>query len=242
MRFSDVNAVVTGGASGIGRATALALARDGARVSIIDLDADGAISTASETRGEARSIDISDVDAVPGAIREIAEELGDIDVLVNCAGWDRAQPFTETDPDFWHKVVGINLIGTMAVTHAALGHMPDGSAIVNVASDAGRVGSSGEVVYSAAKGGVIAFSKALAREVARRRIRVNAVAPGPTDTPFLESFDDSGQLAAAMARQTPLRRLATPGDVAAAICFLASDEASHITGQVLSVSGGLTMV
>ena len=161
---------------------------------------------------------------------------------MNCAGWDRAQAFTETDPDFWHKVVGINLIGTIAVTHAALGHMPDGSAIVNVASDAGRVGSSGEVVYSAAKGGVIAFSKALAREVARRRIRVNAVAPGPTDTPFLESFDDSGKLAEAMARQTPLRRLATPGDVAAAICFLASDEASHITGQVLSVSGGLTMV
>ena len=123
-----------------------------------------------------------------------------------------------------------------------VGYMPDGSAIVNVASDAGRVGSSGEVVYSAAKGGVIAFSKALAREVARRRIRVNAVAPGPTDTPFLESFDDSGKLAEAMARQTPLRRLATPGDVAAAICFLASDEASHITGQVLSVSGGLTMV
>ena len=242
MRFGDVNAVVTGGASGIGRATALALARDGARVSIIDLDADGANSTASETRGEARSIDISDVDAVPGAIREIAEELGGIGVLVNCAGWDRAQAFTETDPDFWHKVVGINLIGTIAVTHAALGHMPDGSAIVNVASDAGRVGSSGEVVYSAAKGGVIAFSKALAREVARRRIRVNAVAPGPTDTPFLESFDDSGKLAEAMARQTPLRRLATPGDVAAAICFLASDEASHITGQVLSVSGGLTMV
>jgi 2-hydroxycyclohexanecarboxyl-CoA dehydrogenase len=163
-------------------------------------------------------------------------------VLVNCAGWDRAMPFADTDDDFWVRVIDINLLGPIALTHAVLPHLEEGAAIVNVASDAGRVGSSGEVVYSAAKGGVIAFTKALAREVAKRGIRVNAVAPGPTDTPFLTNFDESGRLAEAMIRQTPLRKLATPEDVAEAISFLASPAASHITGQVLSVSGGLTMV
>ena len=136
----------------------------------------------------------------------------------------------------------LNLLGPIAVTHAVIPHLSNGSAIVNVSSDAGRVGSSGEAVYSGAKGGVIGFTKALAREMAQRQIRCNVVSPGPTDTAFLSSFDETGNLAKAMTRQTPLRKLATPQDVASAICFLGSSDADHITGQVLSVSGGLTMV
>jgi len=235
MRFENVNAIVTGAASGIGRATAERLQAEGATVGVLDLAPTdiGAISV---------TVDISDVDTVGPAVNELTSELGPVGLLVNCAGWDRAQPFADTDSDFWRKVVAINLLGPMAVTHAVLPQMSEGSAIVNVSSDAGRVGSSGEVVYSGAKGGVIGFTKALAREVARRQIRCNAVAPGPTETPFLASFDETGKLAEAITRQTPLRKLATPDDVAAAICFLGSNDANHITGQVLSVSGGLTMV
>lgn len=231
MRFEGLRAVVTGGLSGIGRATADRLAGEGADVVVVDI-AESSTSV---------QLDISNLEEVDPAVDSIAES-GPIDILVNCAGWDVAQPFAETNVDFWRKVVDINLLGPVAMTHACLRHMPDGASIVNVASDAGRVGSTGEVVYSGAKGGVIAFTKALARETARRQIRVNAVAPGPTETPFLESFDDTGRLAEAMTRQTPLKKLATPEDVAAAICFLASGDAGHITGQVLSVSGGLTMV
>lgn len=234
MRFEGATAIVTGAASGIGKAVAERLTREGASVGIIDVV--GVDQEASVV------LDISDLDAVPQGVDRLAATLGSVDILVNCAGWDRAQPFTDTDPRFWNKVVGINLLGPIAVTHAALGYMPDGAAIVNVASDAGRVGSKGEVVYSGAKGGVIGFSKALARETARRRIRVNCVAPGPTDTALLAAFDPSGKLAEAITKQTPLHKLATPEDVAAAICFLASADAGHITGQVLSVSGGLTMV
>ncbi len=234
MRFEGINAIVTGGASGIGRATAERLEAEGASVGVLDL--------AGVDHEPAVVVDISNLEAVAWAVDELAEALGSIDLLVNCAGWDRAMPFVNTDSEFWTKVVGINLLGPIAVTHATLNHMPDGGAIVNVASDAGRVGSTGEVVYSGAKGGVIGFTKALAREVSRRQIRVNAIAPGPTDTAFLESFDPSGKLAEAITKQTPLRKLATPEDVAAAICFLGSSDAGHITGQVLSVSGGLTMV
>lgn len=234
MRFEGISAIVTGGASGIGRATVERLSAEGAQVGVLDL--------AGTEHEPAVVVDIADLDAVPWAVGELAEALGSIDLLVNCAGWDRAQPFVETDRAFWEKIVGINLLGPMAVTHAALPLMSDGGAIVNVASDAGRVGSTGEVVYSGAKGGVIGFTKALAREVARRQIRVNAIAPGPTDTALLDSFDPSGQLAEAITKQTPLRKLATPDDVASAICFLGSADAGHITGQVLSVSGGLTMV
>lgn len=197
---------------------------------------------AEEIGAVTAGLDLVDLESIPPSISELAAELGDIDLLVNCAGWDRAMPFAETESSFWRKVLDINLMGPIAVCHAVLPRMADGGAVVNVGSDAGRVGSSGEVVYSAAKGGVIAFSKALAREVAARRIRVNVVAPGPTDTPFLASFDETGKLAAAMERQTPLRKLAKPEDVAAAIAFLGSEDAGHITGQVLSVSGGLTMV
>lgn len=242
MRYENRRVVVTGGASGIGEATARRLADEGARLGLIDIDIAGVSSVAEELEGVASAVDLADVDAIPPAIATLVETLGRVDLLVNCAGWDLAQPFVDTDPAFWRKVIDINLMGPIAVTHATLPHMPDSSAIVNVASDAGRVGSSGEVVYSGAKGGVIGFSKALARETASRGIRVNVVAPGPTDTPFLASFDESGKLAAAMERQTPLKKLATSDDVAAAILFLGSEDAGHITGQVLSVSGGLTMV
>lgn len=234
MRFEGIKAIVTGAASGIGEATASRLRTEGAEVGVLDL--------AVVAEEPSVAVDISDLEAVRPAVDQLAESLGAIDLLVNCAGWDRAMPFVDTDEDFWQKVVGINLLGPIAVTHAALTHMPDGGTIVNVASDAGRVGSTGEVVYSGAKGGVIGFTKALAREMSRRGIRVNCVAPGPTDTALLESFDPTGKLADAIIKQTPLRKLATPDDIAAAICFLASVDAGHISGQVLSVSGGLTMV
>jgi 2-hydroxycyclohexanecarboxyl-CoA dehydrogenase len=211
-------------------------------VASIDIDSEGATVVADETGGIAIAFDLSDLEAIPSVVTDLVEELGSIGILVNCAGWDRAMPFDQTDRDFWLRVVAVNLLGPIALTHAVLPHMPEGAAIVNISSDAGRVGSSGEVVYSAAKAGVIGFSKALAREVAARGIRVNVVAPGPTATPFLERFDETGKLAAAMERQTPLKKLATAEDVASAIAFLGSDDAGHITGQVLSVSGGLTMV
>ncbi|HJU50713.1 MAG TPA: SDR family NAD(P)-dependent oxidoreductase [Acidimicrobiia bacterium] len=231
-------ALVTGSSSGIGLATAKQLLDASFHIGLLDISA----PQLEHPDVIPFLVDLRDRDGVRQVVAAAAEELGKIQVLVNCAGWDRAMPFVDTDDAFWSKVIEINLLGPMAVTQAALPHLEDGGAIVNVASDAGRVGSSGEVVYSAAKGGVIAFTKALAREVAKRGIRVNAVAPGPTDTPFLTRFDESGKLAEAMIRQTPLRKLATPEDVARAISFLASPDAGHITGQVLSVSGGLTMV
>jgi 2-hydroxycyclohexanecarboxyl-CoA dehydrogenase len=238
MGDSKPTALVTGSSSGIGLATARQFLDASYRVGLLDvfphrIDHPDAVPF---------QVDLRDRAGIREVLAAAIEELGMISVLVNCAGWDQAMPFIETGDDFWLKVIDINLLGPLALTHAALSHFEDGGAIVNVASDAGRVGSSGEVVYSAAKGGVIAFTKALAREVAKRGIRVNAVSPGPTDTPFLSGFDDTGRLAEAMVRQTPLRKLATPEDVAAAIFFLASPAAGHITGQVLSVSGGLTMV
>lgn len=242
MRYGNKMAIVTGAASGIGAATVRRLASEGARVGLIDIDGERARAVAEEIGGVVAEVDLADIAAIPPAVRSLAEDLGEIDLLVNCAGWDVAMPFVDTGADFWRKVIEINLLGPIAITHAALPHMAASSAIVNVSSDAGRVGSSGEVVYSGAKAGIIGFSKALAREVANRPMRVNVVAPGPTDTALLASFDDTGRLAAAMERQTPLRKLATPEDVAAAISFLGSTEAGHITGQVLSVSGGLTMV
>ncbi len=242
MRYESKRAVVTGAASGIGAATARRLAHEGALVAALDIDGDAVAAVAKEIGGAPFKMDLRDVEAMPTVVDEVIGKLESIDLLVNCAGWDRAMPFVDTDPEFWRSVIDINLMGPIALTHAALPHIETGGAIVNVSSDAGRVGSSGEVVYSGAKGGVIGFSKALAREVAGRGVRVNVVAPGPTDTPFLAAFDETGRLAEAMQRQTPLKKLATPEDVASAIAFLGSEDAGHITGQVLSVSGGLTMI
>jgi 2-hydroxycyclohexanecarboxyl-CoA dehydrogenase len=177
----------------------------------------------------------------------MVQQVGPIDVLVNNAGWDRVQRFVDSDEAFWDRVLAINLKGQIACAHAVLPGMIERQQgrIICVASDAGRVGSSGEVVYSAAKGGVIAFTKAVAREVARFNICVNAVAPGPADTPFLKIFSEdpsNERIVEAMVRATPLRRLAQPVDVAGVIAFLASDDAAFMTGQTVSVSGGLTML
>jgi 2-hydroxycyclohexanecarboxyl-CoA dehydrogenase len=251
VKLKDRTAVVTGGASGIGRAITQALAREGARVAVLDLDEGGARETAAaiERSGgsaAAHRIDITDVGAVDGAIDAVAARWGGLHVLVNCAGWDKPMPFVETTPEFWDKIIGVNLRGPLACTRAALRHMikADYGKIVTIASDAGRVGSTGEAVYSAAKGGLIAFTKTVAREVARHHINVNCVCPGPSDTPLFqkEFAEKSPKLAESLKRVIPWGRLGVPDDVAPAVVFLASDDAGFITGQTLSVSGGLTMV
>ena len=244
-------AVVTGAASGIGRAIALALAREGAKVAIADLNEAGgaAVVRAIETDGgtaRAWRADVTDAAAVEALVAQVVKQWGGVHVLVNNAGWDTPMPFVETTPDFWDRILALNLRGPIACTHAVLPHMirQAHGKIVSIASDAGRVGSSGEAVYSAAKGGIIAFTKTIAREVARHRINVNCVCPGPSDTPLFQNefARASPKLAASLTRVIPWGRLGTPEDVAPAVVFLASDEAGFITGQTLSVSGGLTMV
>jgi len=251
MKLKARAAVVTGGASGIGRAIAQALAREAARVAVLDLDETGARETATaiERAGgtaAAYRVDVTDVAAVDHTIDAVAARWGGLHVLVNCAGWDKPMPFVETTPEFWDKILAVNLRGPLACTRAALRHMikAEYGKIVTIASDAGRVGSTGEAVYSAAKGGLIAFTKTVAREVARHRINVNCVCPGPSDTPLFqkEFAEKSPKLAESLKRVIPWGRLGVPDDVAPAVVFLASDDASFITGQTLSVSGGLTMV
>jgi len=235
-------AVVTGGGSGIGRATALRLAESGLSVAAADRDEPAArAAAASNERIHAFAVDVADHGSVAELAAAVGERLGPPRVVVNCAGWDETMPFVETEPSFWGRVVAINLLGVVAVTHAFLGPMIERGAgrIVNVASDAGRVGSSGESVYAGAKGGVIAFTKSVAREFARHGITANVVCPGPTDTPLFRSQPE--RLQEALVRAIPLRRLGDPADVAAAIAYFASPEAGFVTGQVLSVSGGLTM-
>jgi 2-hydroxycyclohexanecarboxyl-CoA dehydrogenase len=251
MEFQDRVALVTGGASGIGRATCLALAARGARVAAADINAPGAEQVAEEIRrreGEALAVemDVTRRPSVAQAVQQVLDRWGKVDVLVNAAGWDRIVPFLDSTEDLWDRVININFRGVLNTCHVVLPHMVQrgGGVVVNISSDAGRVGSSGETVYSGAKGAVIAFSKALAREVARHNIRVNVVAPGITDTPLLQQIIQAGneKLIDAIVRSTPLRRMARPEEVAEAVVFLASDRASFITGQTLSVSGGLTMV
>lgn len=201
------------------------------------------VDEVTEDDGEAIAVqvDVRDFDAVAKAREAIVENLGRPSIIVNCAGWSVIQPFLENDREFWTKAIDINLVGTIAVTRAFLDDLiaSESGKIVNIASDAGRVGSTGEVVYSAAKGGVIAFTKALAREMARHRISVNCVCPGPTATPMLLAQDP--KRIEALTKAVPLRRLAEPQDIAKVVQFFASSEADYVTGQVLSVSGGLTM-
>ena len=251
MRLEDKVAVVTGAASGIGRAIALALAAEGARVAVLDLNEAGAVAVAAEivhARGEARpwQVDVADAARVAATVEDVIARWSTVHVLVNCAGWDRPMPFVETTPDFWDKILAINLKGPIACTRAVLPPMiaQGHGKIVSIASDAGRVGSTGEAVYSAAKGGLIAFTKTIARETARHRINVNCVCPGPSDTPLFqrEFAGPSPKLAESLKRIIPWGRLGTPEDIAPAVVFLASDDASYITGQTLSVSGGLTMI
>ena len=248
--MNDRVALVTGGARGIGRAICLALAADGHAVAVADVRLDGAEETAAsaEAAGEralAVELDVTDRESLTEAVRRVEERLGPVDIVVNNAGWDELRPFLETDEAFWDRVIEINLKGCLRVTRAVLPGMVERGfgRVVNIGSDAGRVGSSLEAVYSGAKGGVIAFTKTLAREVARDGVTANTVCPGPTRTPMLEAMAESGgeRLVDSLTRAVPMRRLGRPEEVAAAVAFLASERAGFITGQTLSVSGGLTM-
>jgi 2-hydroxycyclohexanecarboxyl-CoA dehydrogenase len=236
-------ALVTGAGSGIGRASALALAAAGFTVAVADLDADAAADTALAPGSlHAFAVDVADGDSVGALADGVHARLGVPEVIVNCAGWDETHPFADTERPFWERVIAVNLLGVVAVTHAFLAGMIErarGGRIVNVASDAARVGSSGEAVYAGAKGGVVAFTKSLARETARHGITANAVCPGPTDTPLFRAQPQ--RLQEVLERAVPMRRLGTPDDVAGAIAYFASEQAAYVTGQVLSVSGGLTM-
>jgi len=251
--MSNRTALVTGGAQGIGRGIAAALAAQGYRVAIADLNIETATQTAkdlSEAGGTviAVEVNVTDTASVVAGMRTVETDLGPVEVVVNNAGWDDFMPFIATSEDFWDKILDINFKGALRVTKTVLPGMIERKfgRIVNIGSDAGRVGSSLEAVYSGAKGGIIAFTKTLAREVATNGITVNTVCPGPTDTPALRKFaDGAGQDAAkvisGMVRAVPMKRLGTPEDVGPAVAFFASDAAGFITGQTLSVSGGLTM-
>ena len=243
-------ALVTGGGGGIGAAIATAFAADGHAVAVADLRPGAARESAERVaaaggRAASLEVDVTDGGSVAEAIARASRELGPVEILVNNAGWDELKPFVETDEEFWERVIAINFKGCLHTTRAALPGMIERGygRIVNIASDAGRVGSSMESVYSGAKGGVIAFTKTIAREVARAGVTANAVCPGPTRTPLLDQMTAEGgeKLVDALVRAVPMRRLGEPEDVAAAVAFLASDRAGFITGQTLSVSGGLTM-
>lgn len=246
MTLRDAIAVVTGAASGIGSAVAGKLAAAGAVVIVADVQAEkgqaraAALGTAGG-RAHFVDVDLTDPDSIAVFADTVHARFGAVDVLVNGAGWGRTAPFWEGTPDFWHKLVALNLMGPMHLAKALLPPMMERGRgrIVNIASDAGRVGSLGETVYSAAKGGLIAFTKSLARETARHGIGVNCVCPGPTDTPLMAAVPD--KVKEALTKAIPLRRLGRPDEVADAVLFFAGDSASYCTGQVLSVSGGLTM-
>jgi 2-hydroxycyclohexanecarboxyl-CoA dehydrogenase len=242
-------ALLTGGASGIGRATAIRLAEEGCRVGILDIDAVGAAETAARCAGEVwtRRTDIADRAQVETAVARFESEVGPVDFLANIAGWDLVRNFLDTDTALWDRVIGINLYGPLHLHHVVLPGMARRGfgRVVNVSSDAGRVGSSGEAVYAACKGGIIAFTKTMARELARHGVTLNVLCPGPTDTPLFASVKaaspEGARIAEALARAVPLRRIGRPEDYPGAIAFLLSDDAAYVTGQTLSVSGGLTM-
>ena len=252
-RLDNKVAAITGGGGGIGGATCRRFAQEGARVAVLDRDLAAAQRTAEQIAAEggsalALACDITDRDTVDAAVQRIANEWGGIDILVNNAGWDVFKPFTKTVPAEWDKLIAINLTGALNMHHAVLPLMVaagKGGRIVNIASDAARVGSSGEAVYAACKGGLVAFSKTIAREHARHNITVNVVCPGPTDTALFADYKQGAgnpeKLEEAFRRAIPLGRIGQPQDLPGAILFFASDDAAYVTGQVMSVSGGLTM-
>jgi 2-hydroxycyclohexanecarboxyl-CoA dehydrogenase len=249
VRLEGRTALVTGGASGIGAATCRRLAEEGATVAVTDVNAPGARELARDIGGGGYELDVRSTASIQAAVEAVESDLGPIDVLVNNAGYDEFGFFTETTPELWDRVLAVNLHGVLAVTHAVLPGMQSRGRgrIVNLASEAGRVGSHGSSAYSAAKAGVIGFTKTIARESARFGVTCNAVAPGPIETPLLMSAPEQlGELGErvieAMVGSTALRRIGRPEEVAAAIAFLASDDASYITGETLGVSGGLAML
>jgi 2-hydroxycyclohexanecarboxyl-CoA dehydrogenase len=249
--LKDRTVIVTGGANGIGAAIARRLADEGCAVGILDMDAAAGEKVAGEIKvggGQAsfHAVDITDYDAVARAVETFELAFGPVACLVNNAGWDRAVTFLDSTPDFWRKVVDINLFGPLNVNHVVLRGMAERGfgRVVNIASDAGRVGSSGEAVYSACKGGIIAFTKTIARELVGKGIILNTLCPGPTDTAILRSFlegPDGTRIAEGLKRAIPMRRLGVPDDYPGLVAFLLSDDAAYITGQTISVSGGLTM-
>jgi 2-hydroxycyclohexanecarboxyl-CoA dehydrogenase len=244
MRLEGRKALVTGGASGIGAAICARLAAEGAEVWVGDIDVSGAEKVAGEVNGHAVELDVTDLESARAAV----EAAGTLDVLINNAGTDEFGFFVYTTPEQWQKVLAVNLGGVINCTHAALPSMQGAGygRIVNISSEAGRVGSKGSAVYSAAKGGVIAFTKTIARESARYGVTANAVAPGPIETPLLMQAEDFGEvgerLISNMKSMTQIGRLGQPDEVAAAVAFLASDDATYVTGETLGVSGGLGMV
>ena len=247
MEFANKTVIVTGAASGIGKSAALAFGQGGAHVVVADIAAEAGEACAAAIRaagGQATfmQVDMTDTASIDAFAAAVQSQVGAVDVLVNGAGWGRTGPFIDGTMDFWQKVIALNFIGPMTLTKALLPAMIQRASgrIVNVASDAGRVGSLGETVYSGSKGGLIAFTKSLARETARYGINVNVVCPGPTDTPLMAAVPD--KVKDALIKAIPFRRLGKPEEVADAILFMASDRAAYVTGQVLSVSGGLTMV
>lgn len=246
-------AIVTGGGQGIGKAITLRLAAEGCKVAVFDLNPTAAEATADEARtagGEVKiyGVDVSDKDAVDAAVKAAEADLGPTWLLVNNAGWDKPAPFLMTDKDLWDKIIAINLNGPLNTHKAVLPGMVErgGGRVVNIASDAARVGTATEAVYSACKGGMISFTKSIARELARSGVLLNTVCPGPTNTPMMETVLGTGDQAVkwkdAMVRGIPLRRMGEPEDYAGIVAFLASADAAYITGQAISVSGGMNMV
>lgn len=246
MQLDGRVAMVTGAGRGIGAAIATRLASLGARVAVCDLDDEAGAKTVSAIGDAAlyQKLDVADSAAVKAAVAAIAERVAPVDILVNNAGIDIIQPFIDSTEDTWDRIIAVNLKGSILCCRAVLDSMIERKrgCIVNLGSDAGRIGSSGEAVYSATKGGIIAFTKTLAREMARHNIRVNCVCPGPTDTALLAQLGEaSGGLRQALERSIPMRRIAQPDDIAAMVAFLATDDCSYVTGQTISVNGGLTM-
>ena len=253
MRMKDKVVLVTGGGSGIGRAICLRLAEEGADIVILELDPETGGETAQEVtemgrRAVALQTDITVKEQVDNAVAQVQSQFGSIDVLVNNVGWDKQALFVDTDEELWEKLIALNFMGHIFCTHAVINGMMErqGGKIIFISSDAGRAGNSGEAIYSACKGGIIAFAKAMARELARHKINVNTVCPGPTETPlFRQTSGDTERgrkVSEALIRATPLRRIGQPEDIASAVSYLASSDSDFVTGQTLSVSGGLTMI
>lgn len=245
-------ALVTGGGGGIGRQICVELGAQGHRVAAVDLNAEAAAETAAQIvaaggRAMAVTADVADSDSTNDAIFAVVDELGPVEILINCAGWDRFLMFLETDEDLWDRLIEINYKGVLRTVHACLPAMIEAGwgRIVNISSDAALVGSTLEAVYAGAKGAIISFTKTIAREVARHGITANVICPGPTDTALLsgiaDTTDDAERIVGALARAVPMKRLGQPGDIAPAVAYFASDQAGFVTGQTLSVSGGLTM-